>query len=76
MKNYYQGDKNDGLWRNHQFKCLTLQKKKRNALFEQLPGSVADISEPKNKQSVKWKSPLFSWPACTMAFTKPYIINL
>lgn len=45
-------------------------------LFEQLPGSVADISEPKNKQSVKWKSPFFNWPTYTIDFTKPYIINL
>lgn len=44
--------------------------------FKWLPGSVADISDPKNKQSVKWNSHSFNWPVCTMAFTKPYIINL
>lgn len=55
------------------FTLLTFEKV---IYFKQLPGSVADISDPKNKQSVKWNSHPFNWPMCTMAFTKPYIINL
>lgn len=50
--------------------------KKKKSYFKLLPGSVADISDPKNKQSVKWNSHAFNWPMCTMAFTKPYIIKL
>lgn len=55
------------------FTLLTFEKV---IYFKWLPGSVADISDPKNKQSVKWNSHPFNWPMCTMAFTKPYIINL
>lgn len=57
------------------FTLLTFGKKKKS-YFKLLPGSVADISDPKNKQSVKWNSHAFNWPMCTMAFTKPYIIKL
>lgn len=55
------------------FTLLTFEKV---TYLKWLPGSVADISDPKNKQSVKWNSHCFNWPICTMAFTKPYIINL
>lgn len=39
------------------------------------PGSVAETMAPKNRQSVKKKSPA-SCPTCFISITQPYIINL
>lgn len=40
-----------------------------------IPGSVADTMAPKNRQSVKKKSPP-SWPIFFISITQPYINNL
>lgn len=40
-----------------------------------IPGSVAETMAPKNRQSVKKKSPS-RWSICFISVTQPYINNL
>lgn len=46
-----------------------------DALEVYAPGSVAETMAPKNRQSVKKKSPP-SCPTCFISITQPYISNL